>query len=446
MRYQDIIIITVVLLSLNSMGYGQKDVKIKVTKDDQLIFPRSDYQLKIIDARQDTTYLGFILRGLNYGKHNVNFKKPVSKALQEMVKSSHHSEHAPVLYLKLLKLEASQYITSGVVSHCEIVADLLVDDHEKLSLVGQKSYVLSRRGNKSVRTLKDGLIQLVQRTLIDFSLDTIQRPEFMVKRTDLRSPGNYLELKYAIEDSNGPLKKGLYQSVIDFRNNDPTVQEDFVADWSPIATRENLQVKIKSKIDGKIIRDIWGFSDGRNCFYNLGDKYHLLEFSEKRDTFKFKVDVKSLSSIPGVVGGIFGGVLGALVGQALNSLTAQKSSLDFQIDLTTGNLILMQNKSQLEHKDFQLIIFRNSKPKFKDSYVVYANDENIGVLDVSRSMVSIKIPALHDSIKISLTRQSDDTAIVRKEMVTDDLFFIVEEKKELFKLRRLDRKQSSYHR
>ncbi len=397
-------------------------------------FFNSEYVLKIIDARADKHFIGIILRGSKYKPKKVLLNKPLASTVQKLIYQSKIEGKDPVLYLKILKLEISEYKTSGVVSRCEMVADFIVDDHEQLKLVDQKSYVINEPGGKSLVAHRRNLIRLIQQALDDFDEENFSQ-QVLLNHDDLFTREKYLLEPYPIQHPNTRLEPGLYQSVLDFRENAPSVKDGYLVDWNPNSTRDRIRVKIRSDSTHRMIKNLWGFSDGINSYINLGGSYHLIERIKKGD-FEFKVDARYYSLIASIVGIGVGGLLGGVIA----ATTMRRDSFEFQIDLVTGNLLLLEDV-----RPSKWTFLRNSKATSSGILTVAINGVEIGTLEHNKSMFVTEVPNSIEIGEISIVENGLINPIQVKNLEGKNRFFLIERKGNDIEIRELRGQQADYH-
>lgn len=144
----------------------------------------------------------------------------------------------------------------------------------------------------------------------------------------------YNNSRYALPILMKPLpEKGVYVTFNDFKNNTPvyknfTVQKDKLSD----------QLYIKDDEGGEtLIRDIWGYSDGKDFFIKAADNYFLLKrygntfYVNAAKSVKSKIVAKTSSLIAD----------GLLIGSLRPHSKKAKFSIEYlpyQLDIETGEI------------------------------------------------------------------------------------------------------------
>lgn len=84
------------------------------------------------------------------------------------------------------------------------------------------------------------------------------------------------------------LKRGVYTSFLEFRKNQPGIQEEFTAEPKP---REHEKwtgtndYKLRYLESGKRVKKAWGFSDGKNAYVFHQDEYFQIAVKDGQYTF-----------------------------------------------------------------------------------------------------------------------------------------------------------------
>ncbi len=410
---------------------------------DQIIFNNSDFRLVFKDLRKDTTRLGFIVRENYKNPIPILTKESIANSLQNIVIQGRTNSEVPILYLRLIKLEVAEYETIGVDSRIELVADFVIQTSDGFRIVDRKGLIVSQTGSKVLRKHRKKIINLVQQVIDDFNGD-VTMLEGRVANNRISSLTDLGQVDYRIYGEE--LKFGLYEDVFQFRSNNPAITSGYRVKWDPATTKEKILVEIESVETGKIIKDIWGFCDGRHTFIKLGRGYYLLKIGETQDSVSFIVDTKRINEDLIFYGGLLGGSFGALLGAIIAEETAKWGVANFSVDLATG--CITSDLDPTVVAPGLLTIFRNTKSKSPEEITVFVNDVPIGSLLDPKSMIDgIEIKQLAGSV-IRIRR-----GIVESVMAIDrfensgskQLFFVVEERKDRIRLRKLTSEQTEYH-
>ncbi len=126
------------------------------------------------------------------------------------------------------------------------------------------------------------------------------------------------------------LKRGVYMSLAEFKNNQPSISEFEIKEGS---IADALYVKDKNG-QSFLLRNCWGYCDSRNCFIKSSDNFFMLIKSNNAfDTYGFKSFYRSVHTKMEHM--LIWGMIGGGAGKTVNY---GEHRHPYQLDLDTGEL------------------------------------------------------------------------------------------------------------
>ncbi|MBK8500722.1 MAG: hypothetical protein IPL46_00140 [Saprospiraceae bacterium] len=395
-----------------------------------------EYKIHFIDARLDTLSLGQIQKGLLNRVVTAGFEQPLSAVLNELVEQPTIVENAPLLYIKINKLKISERTTaSREMASCEIIADFIAEDGDGYLLLDQQAIMLSNPGIDVTASHGQNIIDGLKQLLRQFTQNN--RPlKIAVDKNELLQATKYSNQDLAILTVQNP-NKGLYFNFLEYRNNQPGETKDYEAIVHGKADAEFQKIKIRSSSNGKVMHDLWGFSDGRHAYIKIGHDFFRL--STENDSITFLMSVYDPNYGALVAGGLLGGMIG---GAIVGALADGHDQLTLYLDPVNGEYSQINSGKTSDENLAHLIFFRNEKSNELDNYDILLNGDQIGTISSHKEIVELRIPLMEVS---ALFEGSAGQSIIFDQIEEGTIYIqsTTKGKEEIFKL--LSKDQASYH-
>jgi len=183
-----------------------------------------------------------------------------------------------------------------------------------------------------------------------------------------------------IQITKDSVKKGIYGSFNEFKNNNPAFLFDFKVHnragkiYKKSSDTNDLYIEITDpafKFDRNLfLSTIYGFCDGENIYVKekvFNNEFGFVEISPKGRYTVFKGSSSGVSPGTIIVGGLVGGVVGGLVGGLAGSGIKQKG--EFILDVVTGETYTFDNANLnsiiAQYPDFNKTFVRQPEGKYK---------------------------------------------------------------------------------
>lgn len=243
------------------------------------------------------------------------------------------------------------------------------------------------------------------------------------------------EAKYLSIDRS---EKGIYNTFFDFQQGTPDLKTDFDILYKTRSTKDNKDelryAKIKNAKTDEPINKVWGFTDGKQVFTRIGNKYFPLFKDNKgyyfRITAASKEDKKALSIL----------VLMSGIGAVALMATSSPYYL-MRLDIVTGKVTLIDNLTDIgaEKENAKVISFFSSSFNAKSSELhLIINGEAQCVLK-RETWYKYKMDNPGDTVRLTVVSANGyqiTKAIVKKPGQTD-IYIITDKKKKAPAVKRI---------
>jgi hypothetical protein len=142
-----------------------------------------------------------------------------------------------------------------------------------------------------------------------------------------------LDRAYAVLTVGAPAR-GLYPDFMSFRDQHPDTTVAFTL--KPIGKDgiRSLLVKLKTARGRSLPANVWGLSDGRYLYVNMGNRF--LQLNRSGNDFKGSYDFEESDSNAGILAA---GIAFGLIGAALASASLKHEPVPVHLDMRTGRLL-----------------------------------------------------------------------------------------------------------
>lgn len=342
---------------------AQKPYIVKLdAPSDTVQWDRNFYVDDIIDNRSIKDNIGSVLKGMGNKEFPVKFPQEFKTYLDNFLKDYIPKvESQQPIILRVNQLEvAEKALFSTVIGTANIKLDVLIKIDDEFYLYGSYEAMREKEGLSGIRSKHDDRI-------IECIVDCLK--QFLNSRTEIQSnlvkiDSSNLVIKYDFDFSLG-MKSGGYLSYEDLINK--SVIDTVQFELSEPTKREGFErYLIYESSSKKLLKDYFGYSDGKEIFINAAN-YSFGNYFVKSRLIGRYIYFQDIVSPPGIeIGYLYGAIGSAIVGGA----TKRRGIV---LDAETGiTHILTQNKLEyiLSEHPTLLYEYKNGKKKIEDIYVI----------------------------------------------------------------------------
>jgi hypothetical protein len=312
---------------------------------------RHFYVSDIIDARISKNNIGWVQRGLANARVGANLAKGFKPELTDFFNRNLPAQAnlQPVI-VKVLKFQVSEHTSAASESaKAEVAIDFIYHKDNTYYHLFRGIGVAKRYGLDVTAGHDDNIKAAIEQCLKQFSRESIEQYMAQAK------PSTWQEISKdflaTLETHDYPIltdsttKKGIYQTFLDFRNNQPLAAQNLVIEK---VSRESKHLRniyeVKpylQEADGskKPLKNVWGFSDGENVYVQYNKDYFLMD--RQGNTFTF-YGYGPMNTNQGAVAA--GALAGGLIGGAIVGAATQKATqAEYILDMMTGHILSVEN-------------------------------------------------------------------------------------------------------
>ncbi len=341
------------------------------------------YVEQVIDVRESQMYIGCAPRN---GRAEVvrTLPKPLATDLQRLWNQScPAAEGVTPITIKINHLFVYEKLTNGRVGSVELNRSFIThnDQHQYTELLNAATNHLSKGhdASRDQRNILNAVEQCVEQYQRRTNINQLNNTPLTTEQLNSNS---VLLTKYkCLSDTD--FAAGLYPNFIDFRDNLPISNPNYTIDYRTDFKDNSTFAYLMQKNSNKKIEDVWGFSDGKNVFINLGNRYVPMKKENNNFVFFNKVYLPNNDDI--MVAGILFGLVGTLVATAVDANNT--STVKFQLDLVSGTpLNISDNKPKQIQSSFLLYCSKYSNTD--EPFDVYLDDVKLCALQSGNYFVS----------------------------------------------------------
>ena len=342
--------------SFNPAKFEKFTINLEFGKKDKI--PGYQYSsVQFLDARADTSKLGFALAGSNNEYHRLLFPKPAGDYLNSKINpllqkrddstKNYHSKDSLLFVLKDLwvsqvKIPASfgKRMLTGPIDNlcfCYFSSDCYLVNDKRLEFLGNIDTVVSLK--KWIVMSADDLLKKTIITVMTIADSLLSQHTINTKAITQEELNANLQSEYNFPILNTPLRKGIFLSYNDFLMNTPAEVEFKVGEDKK---REYLESK---SITEPEVNNAWGYSDGTDIFFHINDKFYRMvrsqntfELAGPRNINKMhgKDEIILHTAIATFLGGIASGGFNLLFMDSNNKI--MKELVPYQLNIKKGTI------------------------------------------------------------------------------------------------------------
>ncbi|MEM9847693.1 MAG: hypothetical protein AAF847_07375 [Bacteroidota bacterium] len=360
--------------------YLSLSAQVEISLDQQRIsmyIPQYDI-IEVVDARNNGELIGSVHKALRGKTELAYFEQPFEEAILGMFENSNDDSSLRPLILQFnaFKIYDFDYYRNRY-TYVELNIDFITEiDGQYYSLFesavvqNQQSLNIGIGGNGEIGISASShplnIRAAIKKSLAAFIM-RLENNELDRNPIEIGVPK---EIFYPIELA-AASPRGLFVSFDDFRDN---IVTEVALESSLLESDLGIAYdQAKLKIIGRGMpskKDIWGFSDGENCFMRIGTKFHRI--SRKQDTLLVKFlppkEKSSLDNLLSLTSGITAVLIADVERAGMDSKYGKSTQIKgaqdgWQIDMLTGNV--MPNNPDVRAK----VVFYNSKFNSKSTEV-----------------------------------------------------------------------------
>ena len=296
---------------------------------------------EIIDARSEKNWIGIVQKGLSNRKELARFKNDLQTEFLALINGSiDKNKSLTGLVMRVVKATINERtLLTSETANAELIVEFYMERDQQLYLLksvasNKTSYgadVTGKHGKNISDCLEECLSQVNDHLANGYAFESrnaVSRP--LLSRVPIVTD----TFSYPILTADS-LQAGIYKNFIEFRNNLPTLGQNF----SVKKKRNDFGQYFKAQrqdllVDGQKVENIWGYSDGQKIFIKLGEEFFEVFIEDGFFWFlgyelsNFEVDLVPASAL-----------LSAFTGFALSlNYNVQSKQRKYVINLGNGDL------------------------------------------------------------------------------------------------------------
>ncbi|HVX25725.1 MAG TPA: hypothetical protein VHB70_05255 [Parafilimonas sp.] len=308
------------------------------------IFNLPFHDVQIIDARADTTSIGF-LKTMNV-TNKLIFKNEFSEVYRNYIQEHYHLTNDSNNLLILLKtFRITRYAEISGESDinvmdwkggCLISAELfLVNNSSYHALYKVDTLLIETSENETVSELTAQSFRLILKRSENKNLSEMHVGKTAFSFTDIERHINDFYEDKILKDS--ILNKGVYKNFNEFKSNRPSI-----SNYEVHKGRLSDELFVTENSQTYPIHDFWGYCDGHSLYIKSAD--NLFQLKKAGNTFNIR-GIKSLKRGLSTNDQILSGITSAAIGLPITSRGIESDNKNytaeptaFQLDMQTGEL------------------------------------------------------------------------------------------------------------
>lgn len=318
----------------------KKTIELKNSKEPKPSLPFSNIIIR--DARQDTSCLAFFTAEVTY---KVDLENGVVPSITNYIKSSYSfspdSDSSVNLFMVIKKLWLTDLIAvadevnptqtkwnPGIIFEAEFFSEKNGLYHTLYKTDTIIATTVSLKGNE------DFYIQKAVTTSFEkFSNKQLPDIRFGKKEFTQQNIDNYISGLHSYPiTKDSVLKKGVYKTFEEFKNNAPAVTE--------FEIKKDAMIDVLYATENKqsyLLRDFWGYCDGANIYINSADNFFQLFKCQNTFNVRGFKYIKKRKQVR-VENILMFGLAGGVVGKGNKRVVYKGTITSMQLDMGTGEL------------------------------------------------------------------------------------------------------------
>jgi len=223
-------------------------------------------------------------------------------------------------------------------------------------------------------------------------------------------------------------EKGIYKTFFDFQQNTPDLQTDFDVMYKTKHTEDKkISIKYAHIFDhntGKLIKNIWGFTDGKQIFTYDGTSFIPL-FKDKKGYY---LGIKAADDETIRASSLMGGLVGAVIASA--AAPYQK----VRLDIVTGRFVFENApyfKTGAANEDEKVIKFFSSSYNSRNSQLYLIIDGEMQCVLKRESWYKYNVDNPGDTIRVTVVSENgfQTSKTIVKKPGPGDIYLLVDNKR-----------------
>ncbi|MBO2009380.1 hypothetical protein [Hymenobacter negativus] len=353
-------------------------------KAEKLSVPAGPWQVtRVLDLRADRSRLGTVHKGMNNEVVSANFNQPLAPELLQFLKAQlPASPGARPVTMRIFTLVLNEELrASAEHSEAELVADFLEPQPDSTYRVLLTVGETTQRGGLDVtKHHAANIALLLQQAMLKLEAlpATAAATETMSGADALAGRGGAMAQRFPIQKA-AELKRGLYRSFQEFRDNNPSEPEypfavqHIARTGKRWAGTDEVQVNYLNTDDAHPTRPmntskLWGLCDGNELLIIYRNRFYKLLAAADGRSYTFLgppvFDEKAAANMAGAAA--VGGLLGAAIAGAANSAGAPDV---YELHLASGRVVPVEQAGQTDADGFvigpdtaKVYVYRRNDP------------------------------------------------------------------------------------
>lgn len=340
-----------ILFNLLQLTAWSQVYKISLAKQTVELPGRHFYVSDIIDARISKNNIGWVQRGPVNSRREANLEKGFKPELTDFFNRNLPAQsNLPAVIVKILKFQVSEHTTAfSEFAKAEVAMDFIYQKDNQFYHLFRGIGVEKRYGLDVTAGHDDNIKTAIEQCLKQFSRESIE--QHLAKANPATWADVSKDFLATLETHDYPIltdsvmKKGIYESFLDFRNNKALPAHNLVIEKVNRTSKQLQNIyEVKPYLleaDGskKPLKHVWGFSDGENLYIHHNKDYFLID--RDGNTFSFYGYGPLQTNTAAVIAG---GVAGGMIGGAIVGAATQKATqAEYILDMMTGHILSVEN-------------------------------------------------------------------------------------------------------
>ena len=273
--------------------------------------------VKVIDARNDKSNIGFVTRGFKHNDTKLNFTDSFQEHFTNTLnKLLPKRENEPELILIIRSFIVSEYIgTMTQYGYCNLEIEFAIEIESKLYSFGAVHSTISEKSNNIKYSHDQRIIASIKDCIKKFNNSKLKRNELsLIESINQDSIFNYKNLP----------KKGVYLNYDQLIRRSPIEIDIDISLKKDAKNYDVYFVDYKNQINPELVQFV---SDGINLYLNLNKSDFIkAENYGKYIYFQGKVPISTNIDQPIYLIGFYGGGAGAFIGGLVGGLILSAST------------------------------------------------------------------------------------------------------------------------
>lgn len=331
------------MLVLLCAGQAQAQYLVDLSKATRVAVPDGLYIDSVITSFNDSARIGTVLRGLGNRPVPAYLAGGISKGLEEALRNAAPSQGVRHCVMRVNALDIRE-VSKGISEECSCALNFELLSRSGSGWVRLFEYATTSSFNGGLDATDKQPANIAAAFTKGFAeFSRLQLSGALAAAVPVAAPqaGTLagMDLTYPVLTVGAPAR-GLYRDFLAFRDQHPdTVARFTLKAVNKKDPRMNF-AKLTTSSDGPAQDSLWGLSDGRYLYVNVGRNFMRMERSGNDFKGVYNLNGNERADPAVTVSGLIPGLLYGALGAALASGgTSGRGIIPVRLDMFTGNLL-----------------------------------------------------------------------------------------------------------